>query len=123
MNYPTHRHQAEDISNSTLQGRRVLKAVTAKQQRDIIGIEQADWDTTDTDAASYIKHKPKLTPYEFTQSIPLSTWTVNHNLGYKPNSIEVEVSGEVIWTRHDHVDVNTFTVSFAANNSGVVRYW
>lgn len=61
-------------------------------------------------------------PYEFAQNIPLPVWTVNHNLGYKPNSIEVEVSGEIVWTRHDHIDDNTFTVSFQANNSGKVRY-
>ena len=62
------------------------------------------------------------TPKEFVQNIPQTVWTINHNLGYKPNSIEVEVSGEIVLTRHDQIDNNTFTVSFAQSNSGKVRY-
>lgn len=57
--------------------------------------------------------------YTHVQGVPASTWTIAHNLGYRPggvlvfDSLDREVLGEVT-----HLDANTLTVTFTAGFSG-----
>lgn len=57
--------------------------------------------------------------FAFTQSSPASTWTIAHNLGYRPNisvvdSAGSQVEGNTVWT-----DTNNLTITFSGAFSGV----
>lgn len=59
--------------------------------------------------------------YNHTQSSAASTWTINHNLGYKPsvelfNSGGVEIEGEIT-----HTSVNQVVVNFVSAITGGAR--
>jgi hypothetical protein len=57
--------------------------------------------------------------YEHDQSAPSSTWTVVHNLGYRPGGVSIEdtlgrdVEGEIA-----HINTNSLTISFLAPFAG-----
>jgi hypothetical protein len=56
--------------------------------------------------------------YTHTQSVPSTTWTINHNLNKKPSvtivdSAETVVRGSVVYT-----DTNTLVLSFSAGFAG-----
>lgn len=61
------------------------------------------------------------TSYTYTQSTPSTTWTINHNLGYRP-SVEIldsgsqEIDGEV-----SHPTVNQTVVTLNPATSGLAR--
>jgi len=57
--------------------------------------------------------------FTFTQASPASTWTITHNLGYRPNisvvdSAGSQVEGETVWT-----DNNNLIITFSGAFSGV----
>jgi hypothetical protein len=57
--------------------------------------------------------------FTFTQASPTSTWTITHNLDYKPNisvvdSTGSQVEGETVWTSN-----NSLTITFSGAFSGV----
>ena len=57
--------------------------------------------------------------FTFTQASPASTWTISHNLGYRPNisvvdSAGSQVEGNVVWT-----STNSLTITFSGAFSGV----
>ena len=57
--------------------------------------------------------------FTFTQASPASTWTITHNLGYRPNisvidSAGSQVEGEAVWT-----STNSLTITFSGAFSGV----
>lgn len=59
--------------------------------------------------------------FSFEQPTPLSTWTINHNLGFKPsvelfNSGSQEIDGDVV-----HTSTNQTIVSFTVPVSGFAR--
>lgn len=61
--------------------------------------------------------------YTFTQASPLSTWTVNHNLGYRPAAVSVLSPGGVeVEAACTHTSDNQFVITFALPYSGSVRY-
>ncbi|HUF02793.1 MAG TPA: hypothetical protein VMM38_01315 [Aridibacter sp.] len=48
-------------------------------------------------------------------------WTVNHNLGYRPN-VEIRTpGGEVVLAEVLHVNENQLTITFAAPTAGTAR--
>lgn len=56
--------------------------------------------------------------YTFEQQISSSSWTINHNLGYRPATTvqdygKITIEGEV-----NHVSVNSLTITFSAPVSG-----
>jgi hypothetical protein len=59
--------------------------------------------------------------YQFVQASPATTWTINHNLGFKP-SVEIldagsqEIDGEVA-----HPSVNQTVVTLNPASAGVAR--
>ena len=57
--------------------------------------------------------------FTFTQASPASTWTIAHNLGYRPNisvvdSAGSQVEGNAVWT-----DINNLNITFSGAFSGV----
>lgn len=56
--------------------------------------------------------------FEFTQSSPSSTWTINHNLGKRPSVTVVDSAGTEWHSEAQHVSDNTCVVKFAAPFSG-----
>jgi hypothetical protein len=59
--------------------------------------------------------------YEFVQASPATTWTINHNLGYRP-SVEIldagsqEIDGEVA-----HPSINQTVVTLNPASAGLAR--
>lgn len=59
--------------------------------------------------------------YEFTQASPALTWTVNHNLGFRP-SVELLTTGwQEMVADVVHTSVNQFIVYFNAATAGYAR--
>lgn len=60
-------------------------------------------------------------PYLYAQSTPATTWTINHNLGYRP-SVELldsgsqEIEGDVI-----HPSLNQTIVTLTPATAGIAR--
>ena len=59
--------------------------------------------------------------YVHTQSTPSTTWTINHNLGYRPsvellNTGSQEIEGDVV-----HTSVNQTVVTFTSAVAGQAR--
>lgn len=60
-----------------------------------------------------------LNRYEFQQSSPSSTWTINHNFGYYPASIVIKtLGGVVVEAEVAHINANQTIVTFNTNFAG-----
>lgn len=59
--------------------------------------------------------------FEWEQSTPAATWTINHDLGRFPYNSEVTVDGEVVFADVEYPDSSTAVVVFASPTSGVLR--
>jgi hypothetical protein len=57
--------------------------------------------------------------YTHTQAVASSSWSVTHNLGFKPN-VRVEDSSDrdIIGVEVDYIDDNHLTITFASSTSG-----
>jgi hypothetical protein len=59
--------------------------------------------------------------YEFIQNTSAVTWTINHNLGYKP-SVDVYDSGsQQIQVEISHPSINQTVILFTASTPGFAR--
>lgn len=56
--------------------------------------------------------------YEYTQGSASNSWTINHNLGFKPNVTVVDSAGNIVEGEITYTNSNSLTVSFAASFSG-----
>jgi hypothetical protein len=56
-----------------------------------------------------------------TQSSPSSTWTINHNLGYKPIIQIFSVGGVELTGGINHTSLNQAIISFATAIAGTAR--
>jgi hypothetical protein len=56
--------------------------------------------------------------YEHTQGSSSSTWTINHNLGFKPNVTVVDSAGNIVEGEISYTNSNSLTVSFSTGFSG-----
>jgi hypothetical protein len=63
----------------------------------------------------------RFTGFTFNQTVPASTWSVNHNLGYRPSACSVWIGDQIWGVPVVHIDNNNLEVRFAANRSGVFR--
>jgi hypothetical protein len=61
------------------------------------------------------------TGYNFSQLSDLSTWTINHNLGYKPSVQTFTVGGLEVLGEVQHISSNQVTVTFNTAISGTAR--
>lgn len=59
--------------------------------------------------------------YTHNQGTPATTWTIHHDLGYKPGGISIIDSGGTnIEGDIAHLTINTFVITIAYPTSGVV---
>lgn len=58
--------------------------------------------------------------YTHTQSVAASSWTVTHNLGYRPAVSVLTDGGQVRLAEVTHLSVNQCRVDFAAASTGSV---
>jgi hypothetical protein len=63
----------------------------------------------------------RFTGCTFEQTVPASTWSVNHNLGYRPTACTLWIGDQVGFADVVHLDDNNLEVRFAANRTGVFR--
>lgn len=63
---------------------------------------------------------PGINSYEHPQDVAASVWTINHNLGYKPNIFIEDTDGVDIEGEITHVSVNQATVAFFAGGIPVI---
>jgi hypothetical protein len=57
--------------------------------------------------------------FSHTQSVASDTWTVNHNLGFRPAVSTLSVGGREMWSEVVHASVNQFIAYFDAPVSGI----
>lgn len=57
--------------------------------------------------------------YQHTQNSASSAWTVNHNLGYRPNVALTTLGGAEMWAEVLHVSANQVLVTFDNPTTGL----
>ena len=57
--------------------------------------------------------------FEHAQSSASDTWTVNHNLGFRPAVSVLSVGGKEMWAEVIHTSVNQFVAYFDAPTTGI----
>ena len=57
--------------------------------------------------------------FEQAQLVAADTWTVNHNLGYRPAVSLLTVGGKEMWAEVIHISVNQFVAYFDSPVTGV----
>lgn len=97
----------------------VTVPVTSVVTATTVGPQGPKGDTGDTGATGPVG--PASAFYIHTQSSPSTTWTINHNLGFKPavellDSGSQEIDGEV-----SHPSVNQTVVTLNPASAGVAR--
>lgn len=58
--------------------------------------------------------------YEHVQAAPSSVWTVNHNLGFRPNAKALSVGGVEMMAEVVHISANQLQILFDEPRSGLV---
>jgi hypothetical protein len=71
--------------------------------------------TTVQAAIEEVRNKSK---YTHTQGSPTTTWSITHNLGYKPNVAVVDTSDTVCFGDIDYTNDNAIVVTFAQSFAG-----
>lgn len=59
--------------------------------------------------------------FNYTQASPLSSWTINHNKGYRPHTEVYSPGGVRVGADVTHTSVNQTIVSFSAPQAGFAR--
>lgn len=59
--------------------------------------------------------------FTHTQYSPSTTWTVTHNLGYKPNVTVVDSAGTIIEGEIDYQSGNTVILTFSSSFAGTAH--
>lgn len=56
--------------------------------------------------------------YTFEQQVPSASWTITHNLGYRP-AVTVQDYGKIVLEGElDHINANSLTIRFSEAISG-----
>jgi hypothetical protein len=61
---------------------------------------------------------PNDQSYKHTQAMPLTTWTIQHNMGRRPSVHAEDAAGTVIYGSIMHVDDNLLLLSFSMAITG-----
>jgi len=59
--------------------------------------------------------------YDFVQSSPSASWTINHNLGYKPGVDVYDSGSQQIQAEVSHTSVNQTVILLTASTAGFAR--
>jgi hypothetical protein len=61
--------------------------------------------------------------YIHIQSVPASTWTINHNLGYRPGGVMAKDSADEWWECNImHINDNTLQIDFGNGSFSGIAY-
>lgn len=61
-------------------------------------------------------------PFEYVQSVPASSWTIPHNLGYRPAAVTVfDTTDNEVETGVRNVDLNTIEITMVSPMAGRVE--
>lgn len=61
------------------------------------------------------------TAYTHTQTNASSSWVINHNLGYKPNTQVLNLAGQEVGCDIQHLSNNVLQVTFVLSVAGTAR--
>lgn len=64
---------------------------------------------------------PALVSYTHTQSAASSTWTITHNLNFRPSVNVFDSAGTMVEGAVTHTNANSLTVVFSATISGTAH--
>jgi hypothetical protein len=64
---------------------------------------------------------PSGAGYDFNQASPATTWTINHNLGYRPSVQMFTVGGLEVLGEIQHTSNNQTLISFNTAVAGTAR--
>jgi hypothetical protein len=64
---------------------------------------------------------PALVSYTHTQSAASSSWTITHNLKFKPNVTVFDSAGTMVEGSITHTTINSLTIAFSATISGTAH--
>lgn len=68
--------------------------------------------------AQFISSGTSVHTHEFAFSTPLQVWDITHNLGYRPNVIVEDGSGEDCFAMPQFINENRLTISFGRPTAG-----
>jgi hypothetical protein len=60
--------------------------------------------------------------YEHIQSVASSTWTANHNLGFRPNVSVKTMGGVEVMAEVQHTSVNQTQITFDSPMTGIANF-
>lgn len=61
---------------------------------------------------------PSQASYQHSQPSAVTPWIVNHNLGFKPNTMAYSVGGLMMWANVQHIDTNQLYIYFDSPTAG-----
>jgi hypothetical protein len=64
---------------------------------------------------------PGVTAYEHVQSTSSQTWTISHNLGYKPVAQVFDTGSQLIEAEVSHLSTNTLVILLTTPTAGFAR--
>ena len=105
-----------------------MTSVTVQEQNSTIAIENGPTVTVKNDSVSVITAAEQGPPgvsaasYTHTQASASSTWTVNHNLGFRPSVEILSAGGVEIEGTVTHTSVNQAILSFTSSITGSARF-
>ena len=91
---------------------------------DKLALQRSDgsyWRLTGVSPATWASVRATSTDFEQVFSSAASIWTVNHNLGYRPNVQVLTLGGLEIEALVQHTSVNQAVVHFSSAQTGRVR--
>ena len=62
-----------------------------------------------------------LVSYTHNQAAPSSTWTITHNLNFKPSVNVFDSAGTMVEGSVTHTNANSLTITFSATISGIAH--
>jgi hypothetical protein len=60
--------------------------------------------------------------FEHIQSVASSTWTINHNLGFRPNVSVTTMGGAEVLAEVLHISVNQTQITFDSPLAGIANF-
>ena len=95
-----------------LQGTQGTQGLIGSGTQGVQGVQGTKGDT------GSVENLVSRVSYEHTQGSVSDSWTITHNLGFKPNVTVVDSGGTIYEGEISYTDLNTLTVSFSTAFSG-----
>jgi len=106
------------LRTTTISGRPNAAAPLTGNER--IAMDQ-DGQTVDATAQQIASLAATSAGYIHTQSVPAETWTINHNLGFRPSVELLDSGGQEIDGAVSHPSVNQTVITLSPATAGLAR--